>query len=109
MHDILNRAREISGSGEPYRVAVAAAHDEAVIEAVVHSHSEGIAESILFGNAGKINSLIEKFDGRPKDYKVIDTETNEEAADRTAAAASQGEANVILKGILSTSLLLKNL
>lgn len=109
MEDILNRAREISGTGEPYRVAVAAAHDDAVVEALVHSHDEGIAESVLFGDAPRINEMIEKFGGRPSDYEVVNTESNDEAAVGTAAAAGRGYANVVLKGLLSTSTLLKNI
>ncbi len=109
MEEILNRAREISATGEPYRVAVAAAHDEAVIEAVVHSHDEGIAKSVLFGDAKRINELIEKFGGKPSDYDVVHADSNEAAAAGTAAAASSGYANVVLKGLLSTSTLLKNI
>jgi len=109
MDDILNRAREIGGSGEPSRVAVAAAHDDAVIEAVVNSCREGIAVGILFGDAVRINEMIEKHGGRPGDFTVVDTASDEAAAEGAAAVTSQGQADVVLKGILKTSTLLKNI
>jgi len=108
IEDIMERAREISGSGEPYRVAVAAAHDDAVIEAIVNSQKEGIADGLLFGNAPKITSLIEQYEGNPNDFTIINTENDDESGDRAAYAASKKEANVILKGILSTGKLLRN-
>lgn len=108
IEDILDRAREISGSEEPYRVAVAAAHDEAVIQAIIHAKEEGIADGILFGEAGMINKLIEKNNANPNDFEVVNTENDMESGDLAARAASEGKANVILKGILSTGKLLKN-
>lgn len=108
MDDIIHRARALSAAGEPYRVAVAAAHDDAVIEAVVNSQKEGIAESLLFGKAPRIREMIEQNGGNPNQFNITATENDEESADRAAAAAAQGEANVILKGILNTSTLLKN-
>ncbi len=108
LRDIIDRAREISSEGEPYKVAVAAAHDDAVIEAAVNSHKEGIAESLLIGNETAICELLEKYNANPKDFNIIGTENDEESGERAAIAASQGEANVILKGILSTGTLLRN-
>lgn len=108
LNDIIERAKEINSAGEPYRVSVAAAHDEAVVEAIVNCRREGIAEGLMFGDAAKIKKLIKKYEDDPKDYTVIDTEDDDESADKAAAAASSGDANVILKGILNTGKLLRN-
>ena len=49
MDDIIRRAREISSEGEPLKVAVAAAHDDAAVEAIVKSHAEGFGNMLLNG------------------------------------------------------------
>ncbi len=107
MEDIIRRAREISSEGEPHKVAVAAAHDDAAVEAVVRSQAEGIAMGVLFGDANKINSLIEAHGGNPADFRVVGTESDDESADLTAQAVGAGEAHIIMKGILPTGKLLK--
>lgn len=109
MEDIISRARDISGNGEPLKVAVAAAHDDAAIEAVVRSQTEGIAKGILFGDADKINSLIEAHGGSPADFRVIAAENDDDSADKTAQIVSAGEAQIIMKGIIPTSKLLKSI
>ncbi len=108
MEAILERAREISQSDNPHRVAVAAAHDDAAIEAVVKSYQEGIAHAILIGDSAKINALIEQHDGKPSDFEIIHTTSDDESAERCASVVSVGQADIIMKGILPTSVLLKN-
>lgn len=109
MDDIIRRAREISGEGKPYRVAVAAAHDEAVIDAVVSARDEGIAEAVLVGYAQKIIALLEERKRKSGDFKIIDTTSDDETAERVAETIANGEAQMILKGIISTGKLLKNI
>ncbi|MBT3233324.1 MAG: phosphate butyryltransferase [Calditrichaeota bacterium] len=106
--EIVARAREISDIDEPYYVAVAAAHDDAVIEAIVNSQKERIAHGILIGDSIKIKELIEQFGANPDEFKIVHSNSDEESGNIAARAASTGEANVILKGILSTGKLLKN-
>ena len=108
MDDIIRRAHDISTGGEPYIVAVAAAHDDAAIEAVVRAQEEGIAKGILFGDVTKINSLIEAHNANPADFRVVATDSDEDSADQTARMVGAGEAHIIMKGILPTSKLLKS-
>lgn len=107
MDDIIDRAREISSSGEPHRVAVAGAHDNEVIEAVISAQEEGIADAVLIGNGKQIISLLEQHDRHPSDYNVIATENDEDTAEKVAETVSNGEADIILKGFISTGKLLK--
>jgi len=108
MDAIIARARWISNQDRPYRVAVAAAHDDAAVEAVVTSRKEGIAEATLFGDADKINPLIEKHGGAPADFTVINCSSDDESAERAAELVGGGGSEVIMKGILPTSKLLKS-
>jgi len=105
--DIIQRAREVSGEGEPYRVAVAAAHDEAVINAIISAQDEGIAEAILVGNAQKIIELLEERNRKPGDFRIIETTSDDETAARVAESIANNEAQMILKGLIGTGKLLK--
>jgi len=104
--DIIKRAREISNEGEPYCVAIASAHDKAVIGAAILCKKESIAKCLLYGKSSKIERLLEKQGENAAEYEIIHTDTDTQSAARAAYAASKGKANVILKGILSTSILL---
>ena len=107
MDELIARARQISSTGTPHRVAVAAAHDDAVIDAVIGARSEGIAEAVLIGDAKKIIALIEERGGKPGDFVVIATESDDETAVKVAETIGGGKADIILKGIIPTSKLLK--
>ena len=107
MDEIIQRAREINGLGDPYRVAVAAAHDDAVIEAVILAQDEGIADSILVGSAKRILQMLESHGRKPGDYKIIGTANDDETAEKVAETVSSGQADLILKGLIPTGKLLK--
>ncbi len=108
LEDIHQRARDISARGEPYRVAVAAAHDEAAIEAAIHAQNEGIAQGVLIGDAAKIKSMLEERGESPKNYTIHDTEDDEASGELAAEIAGAGKANLILKGLLPTGTLLRS-
>jgi len=105
--DIIHQAREINNQGEPYRVAVAAAHDEAVIDAVISAKEEGVAEAVLVGYAQKIHELLEERGHKSSEYRIIETTSDEETAERVAETVAADEAQMILKGLISTGKLLK--
>jgi len=107
MDDIIQRAREISGQEEPHRVAVAAAHDSAVIDAVIKAQDEKIADSILIGNAKAIMQLLEEHGRKPSDFMIISTNSDEETAIKVAETVADEQADIILKGIIPTGKLLK--
>jgi len=107
--DIIDRAREISYGSEPYCLAIAAAHDIAAVEAAILCQKEGIARCMLFGKSKKIKSLLEEQGATPSEFEIVSTRSDKESADGVAMAASEGKANVILKGIISTSVLLRQI
>ncbi len=89
-------------------MAVAGANDEAVIEAVVRARNEGIAEALLFGDAERILPLLEQHNTNPRDFKVVNTSDDDETTEALAAAVYGGKADIIMKGNITTSKLLKN-
>ena len=91
-------------------VAVAAAEDLETIEAVYEAVSREVSEFILFGNETTINELFRLY--RPsllthKAVTVVHTESVLEAAQLAVRSVQQGQAHIVMKGNLSTSLILK--
>lgn len=91
-------------------VAVAAAEDEEVIEAVAHALDSNLARFILFGNREKILALIkEKYPKGEEDcrIKIKHVDSSNAAAEEAVKSVKNSEAHVLMKGNIPTSLLLK--
>ncbi|TKJ40065.1 phosphate butyryltransferase [candidate division LCP-89 bacterium B3_LCP] len=103
---IVNRAQEYS-SKRMRRVAVAAAADGAVLQAVVEARLQGIADAVLIGDSDEIKKRADEAD---LDLSVLHIEPVSEVetvAARAADMAASGDADIIMKGFLPTSTLLK--
>ncbi|XJZ26162.1 phosphate butyryltransferase [Bacillota bacterium Lsc_1132] len=91
-------------------VAVAAAEDDEVLEAVLEAINSNLAKFILFGNKENIVQLLKtkskKFFAEDQ-LKIMDVKSKEIAAEKAVKAVRSGEAHVLMKGNLPTSLLLR--
>jgi phosphate butyryltransferase len=82
-------------------LAVAAAADGAVIDAVLLAQNEGIIEPILVGNVEKIKSLLSERGKDPASYKIVDCEPGSEG--QTAVdLVNEGKAGALMKGLMET-------
>ena len=91
-------------------VAVAAAEDEEVIEAVVKAVERKLATFMLYGNANKIKSLLTARDSGyevSQFVKIVDTKDEKDSARLAVQSVSDGSADVLMKGLVSTSVILK--
>ena len=88
-------------------VVVAAAEDSAALEAVVKARREGIAQGILVGNRPQIEMLLLGFGEDPKTWDIRDEEDPIEAAQKAVDAVKNNEAQILLKGKIPTSKLMK--
>lgn len=91
-------------------VAVAAAEDAEVIEAVIDALDRNLARFILFGDKEKISSLIEmKKNARMNinQLKIVDADSEAIAAELAVKAVFNKEANVLMKGNIPSNILLK--
>ena len=61
-------------------IAVAAAHDQPVIEAVVEARKEGIATPILVGHVDEISAMLTALGENPADYEIIAGDTDQDCA-----------------------------
>ena len=90
----------------PLRVAVAAAADREVLQAVAQAHAEGIAEPILVGNKGEILDLAAGIGFDLRACTIFDQPEAKRAAFDVVGLAAQGKADVVMKGQLKTNELL---
>lgn len=88
-------------------LAVAAAHDPDVLHAVAAARREGIAKAILTGNPAEITMILQELGENPEDYPILPAETDEECAALAVSCIRAGRANLLMKGILSTSTMMK--
>lgn len=91
----------------PVTIAVAAAADRDVLQAIQLAEAEGIARSILVGDAAEVSKIAESlsFDlGRAEVRHVADPA---QAALEAARAVRTGEAQVLMKGMVSSGAFLK--
>ncbi|MCB2200279.1 hypothetical protein KQI63_12795 [bacterium] len=109
-HDeVIARARALGKANGIARVVVAAAEEDDVLAALYECKKEGIANAILVGNREKVHAALD-LAGVPADtFELIETESDEESALKAATIAASGDADVVMKGYLKTSTLLKTL
>jgi phosphate butyryltransferase len=105
--EIIDAAKALSLSGKRPRISVAAAQDADVLGAVRSCYDDGICDASLFGDKGKINGLADRSAISLDGLDIIHEPDEEQAIYRAVALASSGDADVIMKGFVSTSALLK--
>src|SRR5690554_204442 len=88
------------------RLAIAAAADEEVLKAVKMAEKDGIIEPVLIGNEKKITQALREVDYHTRG-RVIGVESPEEAADKSMELIKEGQADLAMKGLLSTRTILK--
>lgn len=101
--DILNAVK----GKAPKRVAVAAAQDDAVLEAVRGAREQKIAEFTLVGDIDKIKAIAAKLEVNLNDVSLVHEPDDRTAAYRAVALVSSGQADVLMKGLINTADLLR--
>lgn len=99
----INQLREAARSGKPGVIAVAAAHDDVVIEAIVAARKEGLVIPILVGHVDEIRRMLCELDENPDTYEIIAAEEDTECAAKAVALCAEGRADFLMKGILGTA------
>ena len=88
-------------------IAVAAAGDEAVLKAVAEARERGIADAILCGDKGEIESIAENADIRLSDFEIFPADDSVAAARAAVSLVRGGKANMLMKGQVQTADLLR--
>ncbi len=93
-------------AGKP-RIAVAAAQDEEVLQAVEAARVAGLADAILIGDRAAIERIAAKEGIDLSAYEVVQEPELAKAAASAVAHVRSGEASFVMKGLLDTSVILK--
>lgn len=89
------------------RIAVACAQDEDVLQAVEVARKAGIIDAILVGDAPAIERIGAEYAIPMDEYRIIDERDMVESARKAVKLVSDGEAHVVMKGLVDTSVILK--
>jgi Phosphotransacetylase len=88
------------------RIAVAAAQDDSALEAAVDAWAQGLADPILVGDKATIQALGVQLGVDLSRFEMIQAPEPARAAAEAVRLVRQGEADVLMKGIVDTSVLL---
>ncbi len=109
-HDqVINRAREIGRASGLARVVIAAAEEDDVLAAMYACKRDGIADALLVGRPKKIRKALALAKVPEESFETVETSDDGESAVKAAEIAGSGDADIVMKGFLKTSTLLKTL
>ena len=106
---MITSLKEIVGQARNQKkcIAVASAEDKDVLISLSEAERHNMASFMLFGDALKIKEVMEKNNLIFRHAEIIDAKTPEEAAYLAAKAVSDRKADIIMKGLVDTRILLK--
>lgn len=107
--EVIERAKEIGRVRGLARVVVAAAEEDDILAAMYACRKDGISSAILVGVPERIHKALAEADVPVDTFRIIETSGEEESARKAAELAGAGEADIVMKGFLKTSILLKTL
>ncbi len=91
------------------RVAVVEAADIHALEAVRHAVEMGLVEPLLFGRCTEVTARLTALELDATAWEIVDSPEPAISAFQAGMAAKDGRADFILKGLIPTGVLLKNL
>ena len=104
LDDIFN---ELKSCSEKAVLSVAAAHDEEVLLAVKDACEMNIIKAILIGEEEKIRKIADDIKFDLSEVEVIDESDLKLCAEKAVKLVSSGKADYVMKGLLDTSIILK--
>lgn len=100
----LDELRNVSASS---KLAVAVAQDAEVLLAVDGARKLGIASAILVGDEPQIRAIAESLNIDPANYQIVHEADKVEACRKAVKLVRDKEADVVMKGLVDTSIILK--
>ena len=96
-----------SRKGRPMTLALACPYGDDAIGAIIGAKREGIVRAILIGDEGRIRTVAEQDGYDLSGIDIIDEKSDEKAVEKSVRMVSSGEADLLMKGLVKTSSLLK--
>lgn len=103
MQDIQAKAKSV----RKRVLSVACAHDLEVILAVGNAVKNGIVDPVMVGDVEKIRKIAQDNNVDVSKWELIDEKDESKAAMRAVKFVSEGKADMIMKGLISTGTFLK--
>lgn len=103
----LSEILEIAKKQTSKKLVVAAAEDLHVLQAVLYASKEDIIDPILTGDSDKILDICQENELETVDIPLIDEKDPEKSCELAIDLIRQGEASILMKGLVSTAPLLK--
>ena len=104
LDDIFN---ELKSYDKKAVLSVATAHDEEVLLAVKDACEMDIIKAILIGEEDKIRKIASEINFNLDNVEVIDESDLKLCAEKAVKLVSSGKADYVMKGLLDTSIILK--
>ena len=101
--DIIKFAKERG----PKTISVACCQDEDVLIAVENGRKEHIVNAILIGDIDKTKKIAKNLNINLDNYELIDIKDMSEACLKAVELVSNGKADMVMKGLVDTSIILK--
>jgi len=102
----LHELREHASRLSPKTIAVAAAEADHTLRAVGEAHRRGWADAVLVGDAAVIRRRLESLELNLAGFDIVHCCGAREAAAAAVALVRAGEADILLKGAVSTAVLM---
>ncbi|SDF70254.1 phosphate butyryltransferase [Sporolituus thermophilus] len=101
--DVLQAAQR----GRPSRIAVAVAEDEDVLLALADAYRHGLAQAALVGDRDKIKAAAGRAGIELGGFDIVHEPDAKAAARQAVALVSSGQAQLVMKGLISTADILR--
>jgi len=101
--EMIDKAKQ----SETRKIAVVCAHDKEVLLSLHKAVKEGIVYPVLFGKKIEIETLIKELSLNDFNCDIRDYHTDAECAESAVKEVSSGKAQMLMKGLISTSTFLK--
>ncbi|WP_132995376.1 phosphate butyryltransferase [Sporanaerobacter acetigenes] len=98
---------ELAKKKGPKKLAVAVAQDREVLLAVKKAKELGIADAIFVGDKKEIEKVAKEVGLDLAQFEVIDEVDNVLACRKAVSLVSSGSADVVMKGIIDTAIIMK--
>ena len=107
LHSFSELRSMVEGSGRQAIIAVAAAADEHTLQAVFQAKADGMVTPVLVGDAAAIRTILKNLNESIPEEDIYDVPEPSEAAFRAVSLIHEGKADLLMKGKMDTSVLLK--
>ncbi|MFP7493707.1 phosphate acyltransferase [Terribacillus saccharophilus] len=96
---------KIAAAKQGNTIAIAAADDSSIINAVKKASDQQLASFLLYGDSDRLKELMKEADLSGDEVECINASSAEQAADMAIKAWKTGKATLLMKGIVSTDVL----